>query len=271
MKTAPFVVALLLSLQGSFALAHEYWIEPQDYQVEKSSDLIADLRNGQEFKGVAQAFFPQRNTRFDIAMGDEITPVEGRLGDRPALKATAPDHDALLAILHEAAPSKLTYNEWDKFLKFAKHKNFATAAADHEAAGWSTEKFGESYTRHSKALVAVGTGVGADRAFGMETEFVALTNPYEASFNNQMKVRVLYKDAPRPDAQIEVFDRDGDDHVTITLHRTDANGEAMIPVTSGHTYLFDAVVLRPAAGAGSDEKAPVWETLWAALTFAVPQ
>ena len=69
---------------------------------------------------------------------------------------------------------------------------------------------------------------------------------------------------------MEVFAKAPDGTVEITLHRTDDAGVAAIPVASGMQYLFDAVVLAPSAEAGSDENAPVWDTFWAALTFAVP-
>lgn len=231
--------------------------------------MVANLRNGQNFEGITLAWFDNRFTRFELAQGGSVQPVEGRIGDSPALNATAPE-DGLLVILHETTPASLTYKEWEKFLKFAKHKDFANAATDHTAAGWPKQGFRESYTRHAKSLVAVGHGEGADRAYGLATEFVALSNPYEPEFDNQMQVRVEYDGAPRPDAQIEVFDQAPDGTVTITLTRTDGAGEATIPVSPGHTYLFDAVVLRPSAAAGTAERAPVWETLWAALTFSVP-
>ena len=77
-------------------------------------------------------------------------------------------------------------------------------------------------------------------------------------------MQLLYQNEPLANAQIEVFDKAPDDNVVITLLRSDAKGEAVIPVTSGHSYLIDAVRLRPATGEA------VWETLWAALTFAVP-
>jgi len=37
-------------------------------------------------------------------------------------------------------------------------------------------------------------------------------------------------------------------------------------VTQGHDYLFDAVVLEPSP----EDVGAVWDTYWAALTFAVP-
>jgi hypothetical protein len=119
-----------------------------------------------------------------------------------------------------------------------------------------------------KSLIAVGSGEGSDSEAGLKTEFVALTNPYTEDFDNRMKVRLLYEGAPRADAQVEVFERAPDGSVDITLHRTDEAGEAVIPVQDGHEYLFDAVVLRPYERTGEDD--PVWQTLWAALTFAVP-
>lgn len=263
-------VALLL-LTGQPALSHEFWIDPEKYQVLPGDDLVANLRNGQNFKGTALAWFDNRFTRFETVSDAGVTPVTGRIGDTPALQITAPATDGLLIILHETTPSSLTYREWEKFLAFAAHKDFQKAAADHDAAGWPRAGFRESYTRHAKSLVAVGAATGQDHAFGMATEFIALTNPYAPDFDGQMRVQVTYQDAPRAEAQIEVFDRAPDGEVAITLTRTDARGEATIPVSPGHTYLLDAVVLRPSAQAGTAERAPVWETLWAALTFAVPE
>ncbi|MGJ8545617.1 MAG: DUF4198 domain-containing protein [Sulfitobacter sp.] len=251
-------------------LAHEFWIEPENYQVQPSKSFSADLRNGQEFSGTALGFFENRTLRFDTAMGDAIAPVEGRMGDRPALQSQTPDREGLWVLLHEAAPSTVTYKEWDKFLSFAKHKDFPDAQTTHLAEGWPTDKFRETYTRHSKALVAVGNGAGSDRAYGLATEFVALSNPYLPDFSGMMQVQLLYQGTARSDAQIEVFDRAPDGTVTITLHRTDAQGNAAIPAAPGHSYLYDAVVLRPAPR-GDAPDAPVWETLWAALTFAVPK
>ncbi|MFC6584097.1 DUF4198 domain-containing protein [Sulfitobacter aestuariivivens] len=117
----------------------------------------------------------------------------------------------------------------------------------------------------------MGDGAGSDAHYKMATEFVALTNPYDAGFDGTMHIALYDQDARRPDAQVEVFDRAPGGAVTVTLHRTDAAGEARIPVSPGHEYLFDAVILRPSPEAGNYDNAPVWDTLWAALTFRVPE
>lgn len=260
--------ALYLGL-SSVAAAHEFWIEPTAFQVAQGAPVTAYLRNGEGFKGVSMAYFDTRFSRFQIVEAEGTRDVSGRVGDSPALQSQA-GTDGLLVVLHETTPSTVIYRDWEKFLKFAQHKDFPDAAADHQKEGWSQSYFRESYTRHAKALIAVGTGAGSDRAFGLDTEFIALSNPYEPEFDGVMRVALAYRGAPRANAQIEVFARAPDGDVDISLHRTDGDGEASIPVQPGYSYLFDAVVLRPATEVKDPETDPVWETLWAALTFAVP-
>jgi hypothetical protein len=270
MKFAYIVPAIAALLAAPMASAHEFWIEPPEFQVQNDAPFVADLRNGELFEGTRQSFYATRNTRLDITIGDETTAVGGRMGDRPAIQMPAPGTDGLMIIAHEAAPSSLTYKEWPKFLSFAAHKDFDQAEAIHTARGWEKEGFKETYTRHSKSLVAVGNGAGSDRELGLATEFVALDNPYVAGFDGVFDVALFYQGAPRADAQIEVYARDANDAVTVTTIRTDGRGRAAIPVTSGMDYLLDAVVLREAEGATTVADGPVWETLWASMTFAVP-
>ncbi|NUH64175.1 DUF4198 domain-containing protein [Sulfitobacter sp. S0837] len=265
---------LLCALPLGPVLGHEYWLSPLNYQVENGEKIQADFRNGEEFVGSAYSYLPNRVARFEVFVDGVAQPVDARAGDTPALQIDPPAEDALLVAIMEAKPSTVTYKEWEKFLSFAKHKDFPQAESDHIANQWPQDRFKESYTRHVKTLIAVGRGEGHDMPTGMETEFVVQTNPYSADFAGQMEVILLYQDQPRPKAQIEVFDRAPDDTVSISLHRTDAQGQARIPVTPGHEYLFDAVVLRPVKGVGTgpevDASKPLWETLWAALTFRVP-
>ncbi|MCR8827214.1 DUF4198 domain-containing protein [Pseudosulfitobacter koreensis] len=251
----------------SSVFAHESWLEPLAYQVETQGDLTADLKNGEEFVGSTLGYFPNNIVRFDMIMGETAAPVEARPGNIPALETAAPAVDGLLVLVYQSTPSSLKYAEWEKFLAFAEHKDFKIAEAAHLAAGWPQQGFGEVYSRYIKSLVAVGNGEGTDMITGMETELVALTNPYSAAFDGTMQVQVLYKAQPRADAQVEIFRRTPEGEVDITLTRTNAEGVASIPVSPGSEYLLDAVVLRPYSG----DRDAVWETLWAALTFKVPE
>ncbi|MEL7165357.1 MAG: DUF4198 domain-containing protein [Pseudomonadota bacterium] len=259
------LLAVWCVILPGYATAHEFWIAPEPYMVQSGDNLVARLINGEDFAGVGLSYIERRIARFEVIHNGTAQKVTARMGDNPALDIDAPG-DGLVVVVHETTPSIITYKTWEKFQKFADHKDFSDWRARHNALGFPEPPFKERYTRHAKALMAVGNGAGSDAATGMKTEFVALTNPYAPGFDGQMRVRVLLDGAPRADVQVEVFDRAAPDDVTITLHRTDTNGVATIPVTRGHDYLFDAVTLAPI----SDSDRASWDTYWAALTFTVP-
>ena len=48
------------------AVAHEFWIAPEDYTVDPGAPIVADLRVGQDFEGSPQTYFPNRFARFEV-------------------------------------------------------------------------------------------------------------------------------------------------------------------------------------------------------------
>ena len=266
------LVGLCLGLAGASgaAQAHEFWISPQTYAVPPGGSITADFRVGENLSGSSYAYLDMRSTRLAFQTPRGAERIAARTGDRPALSAVAaPVQDGLVVIVHETTDSTLTYREWEKFVNFVEHKDFAGALERHAARGLPETGFEETYRRFAKALVKVGSGAGSDAPTGMETEIVALANPYTDDLSAGLPVRVLYQGAPRADAQVELFEKDAEGAVTVTRLRTDGDGVARLPVQPGREYLADAVVLRE-TGNDDPEAGPVWHSLWAALTFAIP-
>lgn len=229
---------------------------------------MAALRVGEKFSGSTNAYLPDNISRFDVILGGVTTKVEGRLGDDPALQMRAPG-SGLAVIVHQTTKSSVRYMKWEKFEKFARHKDFSDVLAAHKARGLPQTNFLEKYRRFAKSLVAVGHGRGQDRPVGLETEFVAEANPYTDALEDGLPVRLLYHAKPRADAQVEVFEKAPDGKVAVRLLRTNAEGRVLVPARAGYEYLLDAVVIRPLA-AKNTRSDPVWETLWAQFTYRVP-
>jgi hypothetical protein len=269
MRLSPFLVAAALGLSGGGPVeAHEFWISPEAYQLPAAGTIAAAIRVGERFSGASYVYLPQNFRRFELVQGETVVPVEGRPGDRPALSMQAPGEGLWVAV-HETTDSFVTYSEWEKFENFVTHKDAAWALADHAARGLPETGFRERYSRYGKSLISVGNGQGADRETGLLTELVALANPYTDDLSGGLPVKLVYEGAPRAGAQVEIFARDAAGQVAITTARTDADGVALIPVVAGTEYLLDAVVLRPLEGGAGN--APVWESLWASLTFRMPE
>ena len=237
--------------------------------VDPGAEVKADFRVGTEYEGNSYAFMGQRTRRHDVAFGGEVGPASARMGDRPAFSATAPDGDGLLVIIHATEDSVITWDDFADFESFVRHKDALWTLDRHAERGLERDGTSEVYSRYAKSLVAVGDGRGEDRDFGLLTEIVALENPYTGEMGDGIEVKVLYEGAPRPGAQVEIFEKADDGSVTITTVAADEGGRAVVPVVPGRRYQLDAVVLReidPEANRGA-----TWESLWANLTFEVPE
>ncbi|MGR3500796.1 DUF4198 domain-containing protein [Pseudaestuariivita sp.] len=261
-------IAVWMAMAAGSAAAHELWISPVQYRVPAGAEVVADIRVGEDLDGPAYSYLPRDFVRFDLVQGDTSRPVAGRMGDRPALQDTA-DAEGLVTVVYVSKNLSLTYTKFEKFEKFARHKDFAWVLDAHLERGLSTDRFKERYVRHAKSLIAVGDGAGSDQEVGLKTEIVALANPYTDDLSDGLPVKVLLDGAPRANAQVELFASDGGaDEVTVTLHTTDADGVALLPVEPGTEYLADAVVIEPVE---PEDDGPVWVTHWASLTFGVPR
>ena len=264
-------LALVFALLAGPVTAHEFWIEPLAYQVDENGRLEADLVNGQDFAGTKIPYLPRGFVNFlTFTDANTAAAVTGRQGDLPALQQD-PLGEGLNVVAYQARMSSITYDSWEKFQNFIDHKDFGDVLTVHRALGYPEEGFKEAYSRYSKSLIGVGNSAGADTRVGLTTEIVALTNPYTDDMSGGMQVQLFYNNAPRADVQVEVFEKSSDLAVEIALYRTDANGIATFPVKPGYSYMVDAVVLREPSEQTATTMGVVWETLWANLTFAVPQ
>jgi uncharacterized GH25 family protein len=268
MQLSALLTIVALGTSAPAANAHEFWLTAEDYAIAPEDTLRVGLRIGSQMKGSSLIYLPKDIARFEVIQGNRTVPVTGRMGDNPALVMDGLA-EGLAIVVHETSDSVLTYTDFAVFQRFVAHKDFATALADHATRGLPETGFKETYRRHAKSLVAVGSGAGSDRVVGLAIEIVALANPYTDDLTAGLPVLVLLDGLPRVDVQVELFEAAPDGTITITKHRTDANGQTVLPLRSGSEYLVDSVVLRrlpnddPAAG-------PVWHSDWASLTFRTP-
>ena len=208
--------------------AHEFWLNPQKYQVQSGDTVRVEFRNGEKFSGAQLAYFDRSTTRLQVLQAGKVSTPKPRDGDKPAVSVSK-TKPGLMVVAHETSRSTLRYKTWAKFKKFTNHKKFTDMEARHDKRGLPREGFTESYTRHAKTLIAVGPGTGSDKRFGMVTEFVAKTNPYEATYKQKFSAQLLYKGKPRANAPVEIFDRPPSGPVRVSFTQTDGNGASCAP------------------------------------------
>lgn len=271
MKKLVLSCLLPVMLNAVPAFGHEVWIEPLEWQVLPRDEIQADIFNGENFAGFALIWDEKAIERAEFWNEEQAREIKGRLGDRPAL-ATEKQQEGLVTLLYQSIYRTVDYDSFDKFASFINEKGHAPVLEQHAERRLSRTAIKEAYARFAKSLVQVGTGDGEDGFRGMEFELVALVNPYLDSDADEMTVGLYYQGELLPDNRVTVFARASDGSVSSTVFHTDQNGEASFPVVPGTEYLVDSVMLRePARALVVETRGAVWESLWASLTFNVPE
>ena len=259
------IITSFCALSVTHAFAHETWIRPSHYLAEKGSRISLDIRNGQDFEGVSLPWLDGWFQRFTAFEGRVERPLTGRNGDLPAANIR-PMRDGLMIIALETTPDILVYDELQKFKLFVTEKGYPEAIQQHQDRGLAHSIFSESFTRHIKALIAIGDGQGVDSPLGLQHEFILHNNPYNLGDDNEIEAELRFDNQARVGALVTIFSYDKNAALREAQYRTDHNGMFRFRVLPNTEYLLDSVRLSPALQ-GSAE---AWRTNWAALSFKTP-
>ena len=254
------------------ALAHEFWIEAEDYTPEAGEPIALDLAVGQGFRGNAQSYNPARERRTALFGPDGEVPVTSRIGDRPAVVQAVPGSGLLIAV-HETTDSPLTYGDPAIFRQFVREEGLDGTLERHAERGLPPSGFTEIFSRSVKALVALAGIGGEDRALGLPVEIVVGGDPYGEPMPASVTLTALVDGAPVKDALVNVFTKPGrgleaGEEAGLVKLRTDGEGRVTLPLAPGTRYLANVVDMREASPELEADTGAVWESRWGSTTFS---
>lgn len=267
---------LALGLGASPALAHEFWIEAEDYTVAAGEPVVLDLHVGEGFRGNTLSYNPARQRRTALFGPEGEVDVTSRIGDRPAIAQPVPGTGLLIAV-HETGDSPLTYREPGLFAQFVEMEGLDGTLERHAKRGLPPTGFKEIFSRSVKALVALegeeGYSGGEDRALGLPVEIVVEGDPYAEPMPPEVTLTALADGEPMANALINVFTKpeaglEPGEEAGLAKLRTNAQGRAVLPLEPGLRYLANVVDMREASAAMEAETGAVWESRWGSTTFS---
>lgn len=259
---------LILSLMASPVVAHEFWLEPLDFQIDSEAPIQANIKIGQYFKGSIYSYIPDRFERFELVANGTATPVQSRLGDRPAINQTL-STDGLVIAAYESTYDYLTYDDSETFRNFLQLDGLTWVAARHRERNLPPDGFTEAYRRFAKAYVGVDGSQGQDQPMGYPLEWMLLDNPYRLTAGRPLTAQLLWQGKPMANTLARVFVRqDGD--VEEWRLTTSEVGQVTLPYRKDADYLVSSVHMIEATEATNPRKEAVWESLWASAVFHRP-
>ena len=272
LATAAALLRVAAPLLAAPALAHEFWIEAEDYTPEAGEPVALDLHVGQGFRGNAQSYNPARERRTALFGPEGEAPIASRIGDRPAVVQVVPGAGLLIAV-HETTDSPLTYRDPAIFEQFVRDEGLDGTLERHAGRGLPPSGFTEMFSRSVKALVALDGEGGADRALGLPVEIVVEGDPYAEPMPEAVALLALVDGEPVGNALVNVFTKpesglEPGDEAGLTKLRTDAEGRVTLPLEPGLRYLANVVDMREASAEMEADTGAVWESRWGSTTFS---
>jgi hypothetical protein len=263
----PLVGTLVAVLASAQALAHDLWLVPPE-KPEPKKPAFFRANSGSKFPKSDHAPDPAKFKRRLVVQPDggegkfEASGTEKKSG----LLKVEPAGPGIYIVAVETEPKRITLQA-DEFNNYLVSDGLSHIYQLRRKEGILDKPGRERYSKSPKAIMQVGMGGGGDpcRVLGLPLEIIPLRNPFALKVGDTLRVRVLFRGKRLANANLG-WDAPGDGDSPLGTVRTDARGEAPVPISqAGLMTIRLTHMTRPKA---ADHE---WESFWTTLTFRIPE
>jgi uncharacterized GH25 family protein len=253
-----------LLLLGSITFAHEFWLEPVKFWLQKNEKVRIDLMVGEDYRGEHSNGHKYKILKLDHYGNDQKQDVRSKIyGDSLSSIdisfATGGNH--LIAFNNT---SKFIELEASKFNEYLRTEGLDNVMLLRIQAGDTLKAGRELYQRCVKTLVQVDGKTDNTYAIntGMRLEIIPAQNPYDQKTTTPITFKILFDNKPLTNGLVLAW------HVaagktTHTTVRSDQNGEVVFPITKTGKWMISTVHMT----AHANSKEADWQSYWGSYTF----
>lgn len=266
------VVGLCIGLYSDRpAWAHDKWLEAEPFTSASPSPLKIYLLTGEALQQAELA--PVRRAasvrRLEILSAGGRRELRGALREdqQPLLITSAEQIRPGTSVLAmDTAPVDILLTP-EKFQHYLFEERLMDILVLRATRGQEDSPGRERYSRSLKAIVQVGETLDelVLRPIGQDLEILPVAHPYGLHPGSPLAVRILFRGQPLSGRAVTFANRYRS-NVTTRIVRTDANGQASVPMERTGEWMVTLVHMEPCAEPGAD-----WRSYWSSLTFALPE
>ena len=263
-------VVLTLALCGTAVVqAHDFWVEPVSYVTAADVPIPVMLQVGHGPYRQRSPLPLRRIMRFS-AIAPDATSADLRgslhLGDAVddgQLRLEQPGTYVVVLETDNRAQSHLPPVRFNDYLRV---EGLTAVVAERERTHRMDADGSESYSRHSKALVKVGSRTAAaspvTRPVGMPLEIVPEVDPYAVPKSTSVPFHVLFEGKPLSGALVKLTNLDHDAE-PVETHLTDEDGYSSFVVPDRGRWLLNVIWSKPLPVTRETD----FETYFSSLSF----
>ncbi|MGE4242839.1 DUF4198 domain-containing protein [Ramlibacter sp.] len=265
MRLGRLFAGLLLLVGAALpAVAHEFWMLPSSFQLQRPGRVPVSLWVGEQFEGERvgiHAGLVASLRRHDAAGAVDLAAAvpDHAVADWPVIVRRA--GTSLIAL--DTHPSSIELPA-DTFHAYLREEGLEFIVEARKKAGTAAKPARERYRRNLKALVRLGNqrDAVAMQRIGQKLEIVPLADPQRLPADGKVEMQVLFDGAPLPAALVKLWHRRDGQLLTIRA-RTRADGR--VTATLPWTGVWMASVVHMVAA--PDTQDFDWDSYWGNLMF----
>jgi len=267
---AAFAVGLLSAANTE---AHDFWLQPQQYWLTAPAVTPFTLQVGH---GPARQRSPIRSSR--ITRFDAVAPDGARVDLSGGLAIGGASQDGTVqlrdpgsyVLVFETDNRAESHLPAIRFNDYLKTEGLTAVLAQRERTHRMDADGSESYSRHAKSIVQVGSYVPGfasqiTKPIGLPLEIVPEVSPHMQPRPATLPVRVLFAGRPLTGALVKLTQLEHDEQ-PLETHLTDVSGQATFSMPHSGTWLLNVIWSTPLP----DSRETDFETVFSSLTFALP-
>jgi uncharacterized GH25 family protein len=246
-------------------LAHDLYLMPERFAVEKGSQLTVAVHNGDAFPESEASPALERVRDFTVVSAAGSTEVQNvRVADKAAQGEVQVEGKGGLILTVRTVPNLLTLpaEEFDDYLKEEGLDAVIEWRAQH---GESKAPSRERYSKYAKSLISSGgENKFHSHPVGMAIEIVPERSPVGLKAGDSLPVRVLFRGQPASGLQIEsTWAGAAGPAKKAIVGRTDKDGRIVVPLASTGKWRIHTIRMERC----TEPSVADWESYWASLTF----
>lgn len=264
MRRILLITLLILNSQAAFA--HEYWLEPGSFFLERGEKTPIHLFVGDGLikEREERPFHTVKTEMFQLFGVSEVWNLKPK-----AVEAALPVYDFsaekegnyLLAMERNWSYIKL---DAEKFEDYLREDGIDYIIPERAKLGESKKEGRERYSRFLKSLLMVGDK--ADQTFkkkiGQKLEIVPLENPYLKRVGDKITLQVLFNGKPLANRTVFADNRESQTQRAVTTK----DGKFSVKLEKSGLWLTRLVIMqRCKSNCGEAD----WESFWSSFSFGI--
>ena len=251
------------------ASAHDFWLEPEQFQVDPQTTQTVNVRIGHPSDRSAWSLQPERLIGVRALGPTGLTDQHQYYSPGDEALTFIPEDEGLHWVLIETqnSISELPAEAFNDYIK----KEHLTAIQTDRIRQRETDLPGvERYSRRGKALVGVGDWMAASmdhvtQPLGLTLEIIPMENPLLLQAGEALPLEVRYRGQPLAGAQIKVIRLDEEVKPGEVL--TDEAGRASVSRPAEGRWMYHVIWGTPL----SESYPQDFDTIFSSMTFEVPK